>query len=134
MGGLLIAMIGVPMLQGRASEVHSPASGGAPAPDAQVGVAVSPLAIPILAGPGTIATAMSFAGRGGSAQVVSTLGAFLLLCLVTYLFFRSGERLVRFLGPHAIAATTRMMGLLLAVIGTQMVIEGIRGTIQAPGS
>ncbi len=56
-----------------------------------------------------------------------TIGAFGVLCMITYGFFISGGKLVGFLGSAALGAITRMMGLILAVIGTQMAVEGIKG-------
>jgi len=52
------------------------------------------------------------------------------LCLITYGFFISGERLVAFLGQSGLDVITRMMGLILAVIGVQMVIDGVSGAIK----
>ena len=54
-----------------------------------------------------------------------TIGAFAVLCLITYISFVSGERMIRYLGENAVNAITRLMGLILATIGTQMVIAGI---------
>ena len=60
-----------------------------------------------------------------------TIIAFGLLCLVTYIFFVSGERLVKLLGDEGLMMVTRLMGLVLAVIGTQMFITGVGGAIKA---
>jgi multiple antibiotic resistance protein len=60
-----------------------------------------------------------------------TIIAFGLLCLVTYIFFVSGERLVRLLGDEGLMMVTRLMGLILAVIGTQMFITGVAGAVKA---
>ncbi len=129
-GGVLVALIGYQMLQGVPSKVHQPDPADLEAGrDAALGVAVSPLALPILAGPGTIATAMNFASTGGIEEMVITIGAFGALCLVTYGFFISGQRLVKFLGKNGLSAITRIMGLILAVIGVQMLIDGITGAI-----
>lgn len=59
-----------------------------------------------------------------------TLIAFGALCLITYGFFVSGQRLVAFLGQSGLDVITRMMGLILAVIGVQMIIEGVTGAIR----
>lgn len=132
MGGVLVALIGYQMLHGEQSAVHQPTTADAQASmDAALSVAVTPLAIPILAGPGTIATAMSFASGGGIAEVLVTIAAFGLLCVVTFVFFVYGERLVRFLGQSGLNVVTRIMGLILAVIGVQMLIAGIGGAIQS---
>jgi multiple antibiotic resistance protein len=133
-GGLLVFLIGFHMLQGNGSKVHQPSNDEAKgAREAQLGVAVSPLAMPILAGPGTIATAMNFAADGGVTSMLITIGAFAVLCAITYLLFVSGERFVRLIGASALGVITRMMGLILAVIGTQMVIAGVHGAIRLAG-
>lgn len=125
-GGILIFLIGFHMLQGDSSSVHKPCDDELQkSREAQLSIAVSPLAIPILAGPGTIATAMNFASAGGVTELIITLGAFAVLCLITYLSFVTGDRVIRYLGETAVNAITRMMGLILATIGTQMVITGI---------
>ena len=119
------------MLQGDHSSVQHPTDEDKQqSKEAQLEVAISPLALPILAGPGTIATAMNFASAGGVSEFGVTIAAFFLLCLITYVFFVSGERFVSFIGVNGIKVITRIMGLILAVIGTQMVIEGVDGAIK----
>ena len=133
-GGLLVALIGYHMLQGEQSSVHQPGpSQQGDSSEAALSIAVTPLAIPILGGPGTIATAMNFASTGGVPEMVVTLVAFAALCFITYGFFISGERLVGFLGQSGLAVVTRLMGLILAVIGVQMVIDGVTGAIKMAG-
>ncbi|NOZ13083.1 MAG: MarC family protein [Acidobacteria bacterium] len=126
-GGLLVFLIGFHMLQGYHSRVHHPKdSEMEQCRDAALSVAVSPLAMPILAGPGTIATAMSFSAGAGLPRMAITIAVFAVLCGITYVLFRFGEKFVAFIGAGALGVITRMMGLILAVIGTQMVIEGLR--------
>jgi len=133
-GGLLVFNIGFQMLQGSPSKVHHVESAVVlDQRQAALSVAVSPLAMPILAGPGTIATAMSYTADAGIAELVVTLSAFGLLCAITYVLFVFGGKLVDFIGASALGVVTRMMGLILAVIGTQMVIEGIRGAFSLTG-
>jgi len=125
-GGLVVFVIGFHMLQGEPSRVHNPSKQDRDL-EAELEVAVSPLAVPILAGPGTITTAMTFVSDGRLASIVMTTGAFLILCVITYLFFVGGERIIRYIGEGGVKVVTRFMGLILAVIGTQMLIEGIKG-------
>ncbi len=133
-GGILVFMIGLQMLHGQPSQVHSPvATGKQENLQGALSVAVTPLAMPILGGPGTIAAAMNFSSGGGMTGMVITIVAFGLLCLLTYVFFVSGERLVRVLGDEGLMMVTRLMGLILAVIGTQMFITGVAGAIKASG-
>ena len=98
---------------------------------AELDVAITPLAMPILAGPGTIATAMNFVSDGGLTELAITATAFFVLCVITYFFFIFGERFVKYIGVNGIKVITRLMGLILAVIGTQMVIVGAVGAITA---
>jgi len=130
-GGILVFMIGLQMLHGEQSRVHSPVSTDKESSlQGELSVAVTPLAIPILGGPGTIAAAMNFSSTGGVTELAITIGAFALLCIITYIFFVSGERLVRLLGDNGLSVITRLMGLILAVIGTQMFITGVHGAIK----
>ncbi len=133
-GGLLVLLIGFHMLQGEKSSVHHLTDAeGRDAREAAMGVAVSPLAMPLLAGPGTIATAMNFSAQGGLLGVAVTIAAFGVLCGITYLLFVSGRTFVRFVGAGVLGVVTRLMGLILAVIGTQMLIQGLHGAFPALG-
>jgi multiple antibiotic resistance protein len=125
-GGALIILVGFQMLHGEQSTIHNPTKEDTSnAKEAKLSIAVSPLAMPILAGPGTIATAMNYSATGNVLEIVITVTSFAVLCGITYLFFIFGQRLVKFIGVNGINVVTRLMGLILAVIGTQMVIQGI---------
>lgn len=127
-GGILIFLIGFHMLHGQSSRIHHPEKAAEPADEDDGGnVAISPLAIPILAGPGTIATALNYSATGSYVEGAITVVAFSVLCVITYVAFLSGDRLVRVLGDSGMDVVTRLMGLILAVVGTQMLIEGLRG-------
>lgn len=124
-GGILVFLIGFHMLQGEST--HHKTKQKAYSPEQQqaaLSIAVSPLATPLLAGPGTIATAMNFATDGGINQTIITIASFAVLCIITYVLFLSGDKLVKAIGPSALNVITKMMGLILAVIGTQMFIDG----------
>ena len=123
-------LIGFHLLQGNNSSVHQlKHEDNRKCRDAALDIAVSPLAMPILAGPGTIATGMNFAAQGGLFAVVVTVVAFAVLCVITYLLFVFGEKFVTFIGVGALGVITRMMGLILAVIGVQMVIDGVKANL-----
>lgn len=134
-GGVLVALIGYQMLHGDQSPVHhSKAEERQVDREAALSVAITPLAIPILAGPGTIATAMNFASTSGVGEMIVTIVAFALLCLITYGFFIFGERLVAYLGESGLSVITRIMGLILTVIGVQMLIDGITSAFKLGAS
>lgn len=129
-GGILVFWIGLSMLQGISP--HSSAKQAASSEaqhEASLSIAVSPLAMPILAGPGTIATAMNFATAGGLSEVLVTIVSFGVLCVLTYFLFIFGEHFIKAIGPSLLSVITKMMGLILAVIGMQMLIEGIHEAI-----
>ncbi|MDD7805489.1 MAG: MarC family protein [Endozoicomonas sp. (ex Botrylloides leachii)] len=126
-GGILVALVGYHMLQGgEHSPIQNPSSEDqAKSIAAQLEVSISPLAMPILAGPGTIATAMNFTSSGKPADLLVTLISFGLLCVITYIFFIYGNKFIHYIGDNGIKVVTRLMGLILAVIGMQMMIGGI---------
>lgn len=122
-GGILVFLVGYHMLNGSGSKLHS-AEG-----DQESDISVSPLAVPLLAGPGTIATAMNYSSSGGITGVVSTVAIFALLCLITFVCFIFSSNILALIGKSGLSIVTRLMGLILAVIGTQMVIEGVTNVI-----
>ncbi len=130
-GGLLVALVGYHLLQGGHSPVHKVNDADmASDRDAEMDIAVSPLGMPLLAGPGTIVTGMNYAAGGSPRRLGIVLAAFFLICLLTYCCFMCGRRLTRFLGKSLVTVISRLMGLILSVIGTQMVIEGIMGVVK----
>jgi multiple antibiotic resistance protein len=130
-GGAIAFIIGYRMLQGDTSNIQSPKTSVVDGYDASTNLdmAVSPLAVPILVGPGTIATALSYSGHGGIAEVTITISAFGALCVTTYSLFIFGKPLVRYLGRTGIRALNRLMGLVLAVVGVQLLLNGIQGAL-----
>jgi multiple antibiotic resistance protein len=131
MGGILVTLVGYHMLQGgeHSSVQHPSEEDKQKSREAELEIAITPLAMPILAGPGTIATAMNFASGGGFREFAVTAGAFLVLCVISYMFFVSGERLVKHIGDNGVKVVTRLMGLILGVIGIQMLLQGIGGAV-----
>lgn len=124
-GGIVVFIIGYHMLQGSGSHSHKPSDADvAESKEAQLSVAVSPLAVPMLAGPGTIATAMNYA-VGGWLHIAISLASFAIICGATYLCFLCSDRLVAFLGQNGMNVVTRLMGLIVASIGVSMLLAGL---------
>ena len=69
-------------------------------------------------------------GDGRWAEIVITISMFAFLCVITFVSFVFGQRLVAFFGQGGLGVITRIMGLILAVISVQMVIDGVAGAIQ----
>jgi multiple antibiotic resistance protein len=124
-GGILLLMTAVDMLRAQPSRTRSSPEETHES-ETKEDVAVVPLAMPLLAGPGSIATAMVLAARGPhwtyAIPVVLSIG---LTCLITYVLLRAAGRLNRLLGTTGIAVLERIMGLLLAAIAVQFVADGI---------
>ncbi|MBS4923789.1 MAG: MarC family protein [Streptococcus salivarius] len=123
-GGILVAVIGYHMINGN----HSPSYKGMEQQAVNsdpMSIAISPLAMPLFAGPGTITTALSLANGGLRNQLI-TVFAFALLCVITYLLLRSAKQIAGFLGKNLMKIITKMMGLLLFSIGIQMIIVSVQ--------
>jgi multiple antibiotic resistance protein len=126
-GGLLIFYVGWENLMSKQSNIQS--QKGAKIDDS---VAVSPLAIPILAGPGTLVTAMNCVTRDGSIYPIIVIVIFAFCIVLTYYAFIGSDWLISKLGPNIIKVIGKIMGLLLAIMGTSMVIAGIRLALSIP--
>lgn len=88
---------------------------------------VFPLSIPLIAGPGAIATMILLTSQGGSewSWTASMIGVMGLVLLVTFLFFLAAGPLERVLGPVGINVTTRLLGMLLAALSVQFILDGL---------
>ena len=127
-GGILVAVIGYHMINGN----HSPSYKGMEQQAVNsdpMSIAISPLAMPLFAGPGTITTALSLA-NGGLRNQLMTVVAFALLCVITYLLLRSAKQIAGFFGKNLMKIITKMMGLLLFSIGIQMIIVSVQTLIK----
>ena len=123
-GGILVAVIGYHMINGNHSPSYKGMEQQAVNSDPR-SIAISPLAMPLFAGPGTITTALSLANGGLQNQLI-TVVAFALLCVITYLLLRSAKQIAGFLGENLMKIITKMMGLLLFSIGIQMIIVSVQ--------
>jgi multiple antibiotic resistance protein len=92
-------------------------------------VSVFPMAMPMLAGPGAIASIMLLAGtaRGVEGTLV-VLGALLAVLVLTLLALLAASPLMRLVGARVEAVITRLLGVLLAALAAQYVIDGLRGS------
>jgi multiple antibiotic resistance protein len=124
-GGLILWVVAMDMLHG----ARSTQEGTAEITEATVkdDVAITPLAMPMLAGPGAISTVMVLSGQARTTpQTVVVYSSILLALLVAWVTLRAAEWLVLRMGQTGIRVMTRLMGLLLAAIAVQFVITGVR--------
>lgn len=91
---------------------------------------VFPLATPLIAGPGAIASMILLIGQGGGdwGATFAVLGLMWAMMLVTFLFLLASPPLERLLGRTGTIVITRLLGMLLAALSVQFVIDGIRQT------
>ncbi len=131
-GGLLLFLTALEMLfekrserreknvrEASADQTHSPHDD----------IWVFPLGLPLIAGPGAIASVILLMGaqQGNPAGQAAVVGVMLGVLLITLAMFLLADRVKRFIGPTAIRAMTRLLGMILAALAVQFVITGIKG-------
>jgi multiple antibiotic resistance protein len=91
---------------------------------------VFPLATPLIAGPGAIASVILLVGQSGPgwSGTVAVIALMLGMILVTYAFLLASPPLERLLGRTGTIVITRLLGMLLAALSVQFVIDGVKGT------
>ena len=93
-------------------------------------VAVVPLAIPMVAGPGAITTVIVLAGEAhATTNMVILFLAIVVVMAIVLLMLRNAARIQKFLGPSGLNITTRLMGLVLAAIAVQFVVHGVEAVL-----
>ena len=119
-GGVLLFLVAMELLMG--TDSSTPDTG-----DEGVNVALVPLGTPLLAGPGSIVAVMVAVGQAGTnvGSWIAVIVAVVLAHVVMWLTMRFSLVVSRFLGPGGIMLLTKISGLLLAAIATQLIMEGI---------
>jgi len=126
--GFIVFMIGYHMVSGQSHGAQSVKDGEIKSTLAQeLDKAVSPLGIPILAGGGTISTAIVFSASDGVEGILATIFGFGVIILITYFTFLSGDTIQKKVGQSVMNAMSRIMGLVLTTIGVGMILEGVTG-------
>lgn len=128
-GGIIVFFIGYDLLQGKSAAAHL--SKKKVSIKSYENMAISPLGIPLLSGPGTISTAMNFVGEVKNFwYTLLIVLIFAVVCALTYLMFTLSKKIADRLSPSIILVISRIMGLILAVIAVQMVIKGVFNVIK----
>lgn len=127
-GSLLLLRIALDMLHGKrsaAQETPEETAAGASKED----IAITPLGVPMLAGPGAISTSLILLHQAqGWAQKAALIGSIGAIALVSYGILRISVHGARWLNPLALKLLTRLMGLLLAAVAVQFAINGLEQT------
>lgn len=126
-GGVLLFLVAMELLT--SSDMEQPDTG-----DDAVNVALVPLGIPLLAGPGAIVAVMvSMAQAHTVGSIVGVVGAVVATHVVIWLSMRFALELSRFLGTGGIMLLTKISGVLLAAIATELVMGGVFDFIKNAG-
>lgn len=131
-GGILMTGMGLNMLT-----AHKPAEAGdaeeREAARKKVDISFSPLAMPMLSGPGSIAVTLGFTSLATSwSDYLALIAGILVVAVVSYIVLRLSGRIVRLIGPVGLNAVNRIMGFLIMCIGVQFVVNGVLGIATDP--
>jgi len=128
-GGILLFLIAIDMLFARKTGAKRTEEEEQDAA-AVDNPAVFPLAIPMIAGPGTIATVLLLISlaHGDHLKLITIFGAYAAALIATWLCMRSAGMLLRVIGRTGIHVVTRVLGIILAALAVQFVINGVVGT------
>ena len=126
-GGLLLLKVGFDMVFAqRTSSDAAESEKSLPSPTSDP--SVFPLAIPIISGPGALTASVALVNRAHENQVLTDLAFVLIAAIVfaiTYLAMRGSQRLTRVLGKTGVDATGRLVGIIVAAIAVQLIVDGV---------
>lgn len=127
-GGIFIFGIAYNLLNAKESHVQSLHHDEHKESKEKADISVTPLSIPIIAGPGTIATVMSLsAGHSGIGHYAAVMIGIAAVIALTFLFFHYSAFISSKLGKTEMNVITRLMGLILAVVAVGMIGAGLKG-------
>lgn len=141
-GGILLFVAAMPMLFGQRGGLQAPEGKERGARTAEgeerttrtagEDISVFPLAMPLLSGPGTIATILLLTAQaGGDVQKLVAIGiAIAAVFLVSFVVLYLGGRIIGLVGEGGVHIATRVMGIVLAALAVQYVLNGITGYYQ----
>jgi multiple antibiotic resistance protein len=126
-GGIILFLVAYDMLSGEVTRTKLSPEDRQEAAERRDEISVVPLGIPLLAGPGAISTVMIFEGNAGSDpwMVLTVFLAIIVTTILTFFILRYGQRIAKVLGRTGIMAMSRVLGLLLAAVGIQFVLNGV---------
>ena len=132
-GGIMLFMIALDMVfekrtQRREERAEKVAAQNAATPEVE-DISVFPMAMPMLAGPGAIAAVMLLQNEAeGLQETLVVLGALAAVMVLTLLALMTASPLMKLVGARVEAVVTRLLGVLLAALAAQYVIDGLRSS------
>ena len=130
-GGIMLFMIGLNMVfEKRTEKRETRAEEVLEEVEDPEDISVFPMGIPMIAGPGTMASILLLKGDAGSfAEEAAILGALAAVLIITFLSFVIAGPLLKLLGKSFTEVLTRVLGVLLATLAVQFVIDGVQGAL-----
>src|SRR4028119_805946 len=126
-GGIMLFMIALDMVFERRTERREKRAEEIEGTPEAEDVSVFPMAIPMIAGPGSIASAMLWVSRAeGTSEVLVVLAAITVVILLTILALLAAGPLMRIVGERVEAMITRILGVILAALATQFIVDGLK--------
>jgi len=126
-GGLVILRVGLEMLGGNRARLSPEERAEAIEKD---DIAVTPLGVPMLCGPGTITTGIVLESQAtGGLQVAALIGSGAVIYAITFALLWGAVRYSAFVGQLTLRVVARLMGLLLAAVAVQFVLNGVRAAL-----
>ena len=128
-GGLMLFFIAFEMVFEKRTQRRTERADKVSADPEVEDVSVFPMAMPMLAGPGAIAAIMLLTNEAqGTEQTLVVLGALAAVLVITAIALVAAGPLIRLLGDKVEAVITRLLGVLLAALAAQYVIDGLKGS------
>ncbi len=129
-GGIMLFLIALDMVFEKRTQRREERAEKVKATPEIEDVSVFPMAMPMIAGPGSIATIMLLTARAkGSEETLVVLGALGAVMVLTLLALVAAGPLMKVLGARVEAVITRLLGVLLAALAAQYVIDGLKATL-----
>jgi multiple antibiotic resistance protein len=123
---IVLLLVALDMLRAQRSRVHETSEETAAGIE-KTDIAIAPLAIPMLAGPGAISTAILLHNEAANVgQRAALYVCILLVCLASYLVLRVSAQGAKWLSPIAMNLTVRIMGLLLSAVAIQFMVNALK--------
>ena len=126
-GGIMLFFIAMDMVFERRTERREKRAESIEGTPEAEDISVFPMAMPMITGPGSIASAMLWVSRAETpVHVVVVLAAITVVILITMVTLLASGPLMRLIGDKVEAAITRIFGVILAALAAQFVIDGLR--------
>ena len=130
-GGILLLLLAIDMVVVRQSGLRTATQSEQHEAEHKADISVFPLAIPMIAGPGTLTTVLLLTGEHGwSRQTAETVGVVAVVLLVSLILLLLARSIQRALGETGVNVIVRVFGILLAALAVQYISNGIRHMLE----